>query len=82
MATLRSHAGASGLMQVMPNTAKWVAKKIGIDYSADMISDPGTNLRTETLEWLEPQKQINYYPTVRGDYQISSNLSLMSSYNR
>lgn len=48
MTTLRSHAGASGLMQVMPNTAKWVAKKIGMDYSADMISDPGTNLRLGT----------------------------------
>jgi soluble lytic murein transglycosylase len=48
MTTLRSHAGASGLMQVMPSTAKWVAKKIGMDYSADMISDPSTNLRIGT----------------------------------
>lgn len=40
------------------------------------------NLRTESLEWNEPQKQINYYPTVRFDYQIRSNLALMSSYNR
>lgn len=40
------------------------------------------NLRTETLSWEEPQKQINYYPTARVDYQIKNNLSLMSSYNR
>lgn len=40
------------------------------------------NLRTESLEWLEPQKQINYYPTARFDYHINSNLALMSSYNR
>ena len=40
------------------------------------------NLRTELLEWNEPQKQINYYPTVRVDYQIKNNLSLMTSYNR
>src|SRR5215203_2497838 len=40
------------------------------------------DLRTETLEWLEPQKQINQYPTARIDYQIRNNLSLMSSYNR
>ena len=44
--------------------------------------EPGTNLRTEILTWLEPQKQINYYPTVRLDYQIRPNLSLMTSYNR
>lgn len=40
------------------------------------------NLRTELLEWREPQKQINYYPTARVDYQITSSLALMSSYNR
>jgi hypothetical protein len=40
------------------------------------------NLRTESLEWLEPQKQTNYYPTTRIDYQIKNNLSLMTSYNR
>ena len=40
------------------------------------------NLRTEQLTWLEPQKQINYYPTARIDYQIKPNLSFMGSYNR
>lgn len=48
MPTLRSHAGASGLMQVMPTTAKWVARKTGLEYSPDMISDPQTNLRLGT----------------------------------
>jgi soluble lytic murein transglycosylase len=27
----RSSAGASGLMQVMPATARWTARKIGLD---------------------------------------------------
>jgi hypothetical protein len=40
------------------------------------------NLRTESLQWQEPQKQINHYPTVRVDYQIKNNLALMTSYNR
>ncbi|CAG1014434.1 soluble lytic murein transglycosylase [Burkholderiaceae bacterium] len=48
MPSLRSHAGASGLMQVMPATAKWVARKMGLEYSPDMISDPSTNLRLGT----------------------------------
>jgi hypothetical protein len=44
--------------------------------------EPGGNQRIETLSWLEPQKQINYYPTVRLDYQVRDNLSFMTSYNR
>lgn len=41
----RSSAGASGLMQVMPATAQWVARKIGLgDYVKDRINDLHTNL--------------------------------------
>lgn len=40
----RSHVGASGLMQVMPATARWTANKIGLPFSPDMISDRDTNL--------------------------------------
>ena len=41
----RSSVGASGLMQIMPSTARWTAKKIGLVYSADLITDRDTNLR-------------------------------------
>ncbi len=44
----RSHAGASGLMQVMPATARWTARKIGLDYRPSMISDPEVNLKLGT----------------------------------
>ena len=41
----RSSVGASGLMQIMPSTARWTAKKIGLVYSGDLITDRDTNLR-------------------------------------
>ncbi|WP_423222045.1 transglycosylase SLT domain-containing protein [Ideonella lacteola] len=44
----RSHVGASGLMQIMPATARWTAKKIGLDYKPTMITDRDTNLRLGT----------------------------------
>jgi soluble lytic murein transglycosylase len=41
-----SHAGASGLMQLMPGTAREQAGKMGISYmSADLIRSPDTNIR-------------------------------------
>lgn len=44
-AGIRSWAGADGLMQLMPGTARWVARKIGLEgFRADQISDIGTNV--------------------------------------
>ncbi len=45
----RSHVGASGLMQVMPATAKWTAKKIGLTgFTPDQINDKETNVTIGT----------------------------------
>ena len=45
----RSGVGASGLMQVMPATARWTAKKIGLDgFTPDQINDTGTNITIGT----------------------------------
>jgi len=41
----RSGAGAAGLMQIMPATARWTAKKIGLSYTPDLIADRDTNLK-------------------------------------
>ncbi len=44
----RSGVGASGLMQVMPATARWTAKKIGLDFSPEQITDRDTNIKIGT----------------------------------
>ena len=45
----RSGVGASGLMQVMPATAKWTAKKIGLtNFTPDQITDRETNIAIGT----------------------------------
>jgi soluble lytic murein transglycosylase len=45
IASARSGVGASGLMQIMPATAKWIAKRIGMkDFRPEGVADPGTNI--------------------------------------
>ena len=44
-----SGVGARGLMQLMPDTAEWIAQKMGIgDYSFEDMYDPETNIRFGT----------------------------------
>ncbi len=45
----RSHVGASGLMQVMPATARWTARKIGLtNFQPHHITDRDTNIAIGT----------------------------------
>ncbi len=46
----RSWAGAQGLMQIMPATARWIAKKLGErDFRVEHLHDLDTNLRFGTF---------------------------------
>lgn len=40
----RSQAGAIGLMQIMPDTAEWIAQKTGRQYSRETLSAPENNI--------------------------------------
>lgn len=44
----RSGAGAAGLMQLMPATARWTARQLGIPLRAGGVNDPDLNLRLGT----------------------------------
>lgn len=45
----RSHVGASGLMQVMPATARWTARKIGLNnFTVSQLNDRDTNIAIGT----------------------------------
>lgn len=43
-----SPKGAMGLMQLMPETAQWVAKQAGFEYHPDKLFDPGYNIKLGT----------------------------------
>nr|WP_255440486.1 lytic transglycosylase domain-containing protein [Caenimonas sedimenti] len=45
----RSHVGASGLMQVMPATARWTAKRIGMnDFRIEQLNERDVNIAIGT----------------------------------
>jgi soluble lytic murein transglycosylase len=55
----RSHVGAGGLMQIMPDTAKLVARRMGESYNPAALSDMNTNIRYGTYYLSMIQGQLS-----------------------
>ncbi|GHU08865.1 lytic transglycosylase [Betaproteobacteria bacterium] len=61
----RSSAGASGLMQLMPKTARWVAGKIGLkDYHPGRVNDTATNVLLGTSYMRMVMEDLNNHPVL------------------
>jgi soluble lytic murein transglycosylase len=56
----RSGVGASGLMQIMPATARWIARRLGLKrFDPDDMQTPETNLRFGTFYLSHIQAQLD-----------------------
>lgn len=59
----RSGVGAAGLMQLMPGTARWVARKIGLKaYRAERVTEPEINLTLGTSYLRMVQESLDNHP--------------------
>ncbi|UCV03639.1 lytic transglycosylase domain-containing protein [Dechloromonas denitrificans] len=61
----KSNVGASGLMQLMPATAKWVAKKIGLrDYNHGRVNDTEINVLLGTSYMRLVMENLDNHPVL------------------
>ncbi|WP_445117112.1 transglycosylase SLT domain-containing protein [Acinetobacter sp. WZC-1] len=60
----RSHVGAGGLMQIMPGTAKLIARQMGETYNPAALTDVNTNIRYGTFYLSMIQNQLSNNPVL------------------
>jgi soluble lytic murein transglycosylase len=61
----KSGVGAQGLMQVMPTTARWIARKLGLkDYRASLLKQLDTNLMLGTYYMKNMLSQLDDNPVL------------------
>ena len=63
----KSYCGAIGLMQIMPNTAKYIANKYNIDYNENLY-DVETNIKIGVAYLSHLKKKFNNYELVAAGY--------------
>ncbi len=72
----QSWAGARGLMQLMPATARELAGKAGLDYTHERLSDPAFNVRlgttylSQVLEMFDHNVELSLAGYNGGPYRI------------
>jgi soluble lytic murein transglycosylase len=65
IADAKSRAGASGLMQLMPSTASWVAKKLGLkDWRWSQVTEIDTNVSLGTFYLRHVLDTLDGYPVL------------------
>ncbi|WP_413680458.1 transglycosylase SLT domain-containing protein [Psychrobacter sp. I-STPA6b] len=60
----RSGVGASGLMQIMPATARYIARNLGEPYSSSRANHGDTNIRYGTWYMSDILAKLNYQPVL------------------
>ncbi|WP_230655876.1 lytic transglycosylase domain-containing protein [Psychrobacter sp. I-STPA10] len=64
VSSARSGVGASGLMQIMPATAKYIARNLGEPYSSSRANNGDTNIRYGTWYMSDILAKLNYQPVL------------------
>jgi soluble lytic murein transglycosylase len=63
--TARSSAGAGGLMQLMPSTAKWIAKRLGLkEHHSELVNSVETNISMGTYYLRQMMDSLDNLPVL------------------
>lgn len=65
MNVARSSVGAAGLMQIMPATGRWIAKRLGIKrFDTKSLNEPETNIKFGTWYLRHVQDSLDGHPVL------------------
>ena len=63
--TARSSSGAGGLMQLMPSTAKWIAKRLGLkEHHSELVNSVETNISMGTYYLRQMMDSLDNLPVL------------------